>query len=246
MIMWSEWWKRLSKWLDNKPYTKAMYISACGALITAIMSVIMGITVLQNRESLQLTVRALSQTDESLRLTRESVQTGKDSLKVASDSLTMQQNSLKLASDALDLQKNEYQLRNRPLIICTGPRFGGTSTDSEGKDYPRSISLDLRNLTEVPATHVSATSEMYFDGKKTQGTNFNLGVLVGDRQVITDMLLTEAMYTAAVREDHSFYVIIKFTYSGMLGERVDQYLTTIRASYRPKENRFEYSYLDIR
>jgi hypothetical protein len=162
----SEWYKALSKWLNDKPYTKAMYINACATMIMAVMSVIMCITVFQNGKSLKFAARSLAQTDESLRLTRESVESGKNALRVASDSLA--------------IQKDEFRLRNRPILICTSPRFGGASTDAESKVHPRSIILDLRNLTEVPATHVFGTSEMVFDGKKTRGSTLDLGVLVGD------------------------------------------------------------------
>ena len=51
--------KRISGWLNDKPYTKAMYLTAIGTFLMAGISGVMCWTVIQNRKALELTRRAV-------------------------------------------------------------------------------------------------------------------------------------------------------------------------------------------
>ena len=56
----------LSKWFNEKPYTKAMYLTAAATLAMAVTSGIMCFTIRQNTKSLRLA-------EESIRLTRDAL-----------------------------------------------------------------------------------------------------------------------------------------------------------------------------
>lgn len=60
--------KRIAQWFVTKPYTKAMYLTACSGILMALMSAIMVWTVVQNQEALKLTVHSLKLQESEFRL----------------------------------------------------------------------------------------------------------------------------------------------------------------------------------
>jgi len=51
--------EKLANWLGNKPYTKAMFISAIASCVMAVMSAVMCLTLVQNRQSFELANRQI-------------------------------------------------------------------------------------------------------------------------------------------------------------------------------------------
>ena len=64
----------LNTWLNTRPYTKAMYISAIATLAMAVLSGIMCYTIYQNAQSLRIAEESLSLARESVLLQRQEVQ----------------------------------------------------------------------------------------------------------------------------------------------------------------------------
>ena len=52
--------KRISQWLNDRPYTKAMYLTAIGTFLMAGISGVMCWTVVQNSKVLELTAKSVS------------------------------------------------------------------------------------------------------------------------------------------------------------------------------------------
>lgn len=161
-------------------------------------------------------------------------------------SLLHAESSFKLTQKSVEIQQSEYLLRNRPLLVIREPRFGTRSTDSKGQVWPFSISFDVFSLTEVPATEVHGSAKIQKNGNWLPLSDFNLGVIANNRNQSSDILLNDERFKAVKDTIYGNTIILELFYSGLLGESVDQYKTTVQLNFRPAEERFTYSVLEIK
>lgn len=201
---------RLRKWLGEKPYTKAMYLTAIATIVMAGMSAVMCYTLIQNREALALTARSVTQSEQALAVAHQS----------------------------LDLEQAEFRARNRPLVVIGSHEFSGPAGDSAGHSFPHSVKTHLVNVSEIPATQVQGTFQVRLNGV-TIGTPHLAPIAVAKDTTRTLALgLTEQMYDAARSPSNTFEATTELTYSGMLGEKSDAYLTRVTVYWSVQDQHF--------
>jgi len=200
------------------------------AVVVAVVVAVVAIW--QTRASLTVANRSLEQNDEAINISRNALQDGK--------------RALDLARESTELTRQQFRLRNRPIVIFRRPQFDGPGTDTMGTVHPRTIALEIVNASDVPATHVFAAGEIYINGKKVSGTSkIAAGVVIKGGEHFTSIFLTESVYAAATNEQNRFELRLTVSYSGMLGERPDQYSSRFRCWYKPKEEGWSYASEDL-
>lgn len=218
--------KNFTHWLGNKPYTKAMFITATATIVMAFMSVIMAWTVIQNKKALELTAKSLEQNEESLEMTRTA--------------LGQTETSLKLTAESLELQRKEFKLRNRPVVVIMNTRLGGETRDDEGNLFPRSVCSELVNISEVPANQLSGSWRAVVNGNQVWCTIIPPCALANAGSSKITLFLSEDIYANTTNMNNKFEVIAEITYSGMLGEDPKEYRTFQKSYYSLPEGIFKY------
>jgi len=213
------------KWLGTKPYTKATYITAVSTIVMAVMSGIMCLTVVQNRESLELTAESLSQSREALGLTQES--------------LTQGAKALRLTEESLALQEQEFRLRNRPFIVIRNYKFSGQDENTAGKIFPHTVQFELVNIAEVPANSLSGEARAILNDGQPFSTAISPTALSGAGTAKMRLFLSKEMYAAATNDANNFEIRTRVAYGGMLGEPGDAYCTEEIVRYSPVAKAFK-------
>jgi len=156
---------------------------------------------------------------------------------------TLVQNSyiLRQNTQALQLQKKDFQLRNRPLIDATHARFGGPITSHEGYKFPHSVEIALENKTAIPATQFKATCIVMIDHKKVAQNIIDVGTLVQGTPWEGTVFITKNIYLDATVNKKKFSIDVVATYSGMLGEKPDEYGTSFIINYFPNQKDFRFA-----
>lgn len=153
-------------------------------------------------------------------------------------SIIQTHNALSLSNNSLEIQKKEFMLRNRPLIVTGNTQFGGLAGDSAGHKFPRSVLVHLVNISDIPATQVQGTFEVKLN-KKTIGKSPLSPIAVAKDTTRTLALgLPEDLYAEAIHPTNNFETVIELTYSGMLGEKPDQYMTRVVTHWSSQDNHF--------
>ena len=140
-------------------------------------------------------------------------------------SIRQTQKSLDVAVSSLQMQEKEFLLRNRPLVVIGDNQFNGPAGDSKGHKFPRSVKVRLTNISDIPATQVQGTFEIKLNGNII-GTSPLSPTSVAKNTTRTLALgIPEELYREAINPANHFATTVKLTYSGMLGEKIDQYMT---------------------
>lgn len=210
--------RKLSAWLNERPHTKAMYLTAIATIVMAIMSAIACYSVVQNAKLIELTSDSLEQSRQALALTRDSV----------------------------DIQRKEFALRNRPLITLRNCRFAGEARDTSGQVMPRSVELEMENISDIPANALAGYSRAFLNGKQCIETFTMPAALAKGGSVKAPLFLREDIYQTATNAANKFEIVTEITYSGMLGEPPKAYRTYVKAYYSVPENVFKYDQIDYR
>jgi hypothetical protein len=140
-------------------------------------------------------------------------------------SIRQTQKSLDVAVSSLQMKEKEFLLRNRPLIVISNSHFNGPAGDSKGHKFPRSVQVLLTNISDIPATQIQGTFEIKLNGN-ILGTS-PLSPITLAKGTIRPLALgiPEELYIEAMKPDNHFSATVRLTYSGMLGEKIDQYIT---------------------
>ena len=143
-------------------------------------------------------------------------------------SILQTQKALDVAISSLNIQEKEFLLRNRPLVVIGSHQLDGPAGDSKGNKFPRAIKAHLVNISEIPASRVQGTFEVRLNGNVI-GTSKLSPISVTKETVRTLALgLTEQLYNEAINPNNNFETTTKLTYSGMLGEKYNQYVSEVR------------------
>ncbi len=210
-----EKFQKVLNWFDKK-----------SAFVMAIVAVIMCLSLYQNHKALKLTRRSLNQTEESLRINRESLDQTKESLQTNRESL--------------ELQRKEFKLRNRPYVAIKNYNFAGETVTTKGQLYPRSVIMDIVNISEIPANQLKGFHQVFLNGKVVRNIPMNEMAIVNVGASKAHVYLQEDTYSAAMNEKNTFKVVTELTYSGMLGEKADAYKTSTTVYYSVPEKTFKY------
>jgi hypothetical protein len=213
--MFCEKFHRVLNWFDKK-----------SAVIMAIVAIIMCISLFQNHEAQKLTRKSLNQTEESLRISRESLDQTKE--------------SLQMNRESLELQRNEFKLRNRPYIMIRNHNFAGEAVSTEGQLYPRSVKMDIVNLSEIPANQLKGFHEVILNGNIVGHIPINRAAIAKGGSSKAHVYLQETTYSDAMNEKNTFEVFTELTYSGMLDEKADEYKTSTTVYYSVPVKTFKY------
>ena len=152
--------------------------------------------------------------------------------------LSIAVSSLDLARKTMELQESEFMLRNRPLVVIGSHGFSGP-TEGSGEEFPRSVTLQLLNVSEVPATQIEGTMEIRLDGQTLGQASLARDLdLAGDFPRGHFLGISEDAYSAAKDPSRRFEIATSLTYSGMLGEQPDQYSTRVVVHWSPTDERF--------
>jgi len=147
------------------------------------------------------------------------------SLRQSQKAIGVAVSSLDLSSKSVELQEKEFTLRNRPLIVIGTYEFSGPSGDKTGKTSPRSVKTHLVNISDIPATHLQGTFDVKLNGKTIGIAPLAPTALAKDSTRTLTLGLSEELYSAATNPSNYFETTTHLTYSGMLGETPDQYLS---------------------
>lgn len=160
--------------------------------------------------------------------------------------------ALKSTAESLRKQELEFRIRNRPYVIFDGePTFGDKTTyesfeftsDNKNVDkytFPKSINVQLQNVSEIPAQHVQCTIVAYLNDKQANKTNVvSISLIKGASKTITIGLWDE-WYKAITDGSKELSINYTIIYSGMLGENPTEYQTSIKAVFDLKTNRIHY------
>jgi hypothetical protein len=210
--------KRIKKWLNDKPHTKAMYITAAATVVMTILTAIMSFSVIQNQKSLAMTAESLSLSRDALKLTVQTVR----------------------------MQEQEFRLRNRPFIAIKNMAFGGPAKSLEGDTYQHAVVFHFENLTDIPARNIVIHSEALLNGKRAFHTLMKPGALTKGGSSPSWLFLRDDTFNNANDMNNRFEVVIEITYSGMLGEGNEAYRTYEKSYYSPTEKIFKYDTIDFR
>lgn len=137
----------------------------------------------------------------------------------------------KINRDILEIQKKEFYIRNRPYVILEGPRFGGACVHYND-NYPRSVLINLRNVSDVPALNVKFDITVYLDDEivnhiprkdesSTIAKDSVLGLPVG---------IKEEWYNSAIKGTKLLVVKYILKYPGVLEDK-QIYESTLTAVY---------------
>lgn len=210
-----EKFQKVFNWFDKR-----------SAVVMAIVAIIMCVSLFQNHEAHKLTRKSLNQTEESLRISRESLDQTKE--------------SLQMNRESLELQRKEFRLRNRPYIMIRNYNFAGEAVSTEGQLYPRSVTMEIVNLLEIPANQLKGFHRVVLNGKDVGKISINQTAIAKGGSSKAHVHLQEDTYSAAMNEKNTFKVVTELTYSGMLDEKADAYKTSTTVYYSVCEKSFKY------
>jgi hypothetical protein len=161
------------------------------------------------------------------------------SIKQTQKSIDVAIQSLDLLNKSFELQEQEFRLKNRPIVLVGSVQFAGSTTDANGKNFPRSIKIHLKNISDVPATEVQATFTVFLNGRKIGSIELSPPTAVAKNAIKYLVLgMSEDLYNQAIDQRNNFETKIEVTYSGMLGEKSDQYLTKSSNFWSVKDSHF--------
>jgi len=212
-------------WLLTHCSRWANAYQAAGVLSIVVAIIIGGMSINQTQDSLDLALQALQQNAEALEISRE---------------------ALAVAGDSLDIQQKEFRLRNRPIVILRNARFAGASRDVDGREFPRSVCVDVVNISEIPANRLKGECKATLNGKKLFSTFLSPCALAKGGNVGFNLFLHEHQYVAATNTQNRFEVEVAVTYSGLLGEQDDAYSTSEVLYYSLPENTFKFEQIEYK
>ncbi|MHB0946000.1 MAG: hypothetical protein ACYC3B_02395 [Sedimentisphaerales bacterium] len=189
------------------------------AMVMAITAIIMCFGLWQNHNSYELTRKSLNQTEKSLEISRESLDQTKESLK---------------------LQRKEFELRNRPYVVIKNYSFAGEVVSTEGQSYPRSVTMDIMNISEIPANQLRGSYRVVLGGEDVHTIPINQAAIAKVGASKAHVYLQEDTYLAVMKGEKTFEIVTELTYSGMLNEKADAYKTSETVYYSVREKTFKY------
>ncbi len=108
-------------------------------------------------------------------------------------------------------------------MVVGSHQFSGSTRDSTGKSFPRSIKVHLKNIADVPATQVQGAFTVFLNGETIGSADLLPPTSVAKSTTKFVVLgLSEEMYSKAINFDNKFETTFEVTYSGMLGEKSKQ------------------------
>jgi len=217
---------RVFKWLSQNFTRLCNWFEKKSALVMTVVTVIMCFSLFQNREANKLTRKALNQTEESLRISRESLDQTKE--------------SLQMSCESLELQRKEFRLQNRPYIMIKNYTFAGEAVSTEGKLYPHSVTMEIMNISEIPANQVKGVYRVVLNGEDVLKIPMNETAIAAGGTSKAHVFLLENTYAAAMNKENSFKIVTELTYSGMLREEADTYKSSTTVYYCAPVNTFKY------
>ena len=161
--------------------------------------------------------------------------------------------ALKSTAESLRKQELEFRIRNRPYVILDGePKFGDKvkytsfefTSDHKNVDnytFPKSINVQIQNISEIPAQQVQCTIVAYLSGKQVNRTGLTAVSLVRGVNQAISIGLQDEWYEAVKNGSEELSIDYTITYSGMLGENSTAYQTSIKVIFDIKTNRIHYT-----
>ena len=156
-------------------------------------------------------------------------------------SLIQNKRTLDINTEVLKLQKDDFKIRNRPLVDVLEARFGSSVKSSEGDEYPHTIEIALENKTDIPASNFMAVCNIMLNDKIVKQTKIDIGSLTHGTRWQGEIFLTNQIYKEATQSSKKFAVEFSSTYSGMLGEKPDEYGTSFIINYFRENNDFRFA-----
>lgn len=160
--------------------------------------------------------------------------------------------ALKSTAESLRKQELEFRIRNRPYVILDGdPKFGDkvkytsfefTSDHKNVDDYtfPKSIGVQIQNISEIPAQQVQCTIVAYLSGKQANRTGVTTVSLARGVKQNISIGLQDEWYEAVKNGSEELSINYTITYSGMLGENSTAYQTSVKVIFDIKTNNIHY------
>jgi|GEM_PF-330353 len=149
--------------------------------------------------------------------------------------------SLRSTQDALKLQRKEFALRNRPFVTIRELHFAGSAqSPATGILYPRTVEFQMVNIAAIPANRLHGTTRAILNSNMVAQTTIIPFALASDVFSRSQLFLSEGIYALATNTANRFEIITDVYYSGMLGERLDEYHTSERSIYDPVLGKFAY------
>ena len=142
-------------------------------------------------------------------------------------SLIQNKKALDINTEALNLQRNEFKIRNRLIVDVVEARFGGRLKSSEGEEYPHTVEIALENKIDIPATNFKAVCDIRINDKFIKKTEIDIGTLTHGTIWQGDVYLTKQIYEKAMLPSSKLSIEFSSTYSGLLGEKADEYSTAL-------------------
>jgi hypothetical protein len=147
-------------------------------------------------------------------------------------------NSLALSNKSVEIQEKEFSLRNRPIVVAGSHQLDGPAGDSTEKKFPRSVKVHLVNISDIPATQVQGTFEVKLNGNTIGVSSLSPTAVAKNTTRTLALGLTEDLYKEAINPANKFETTIELTYSGMLGEKSDQYMTRVIVYWSSQDEHF--------
>ena len=146
--------------------------------------------------------------------------------------------SLSLSNKSVEMQEKEFSLRNRPLIVIGSHQLDGPAGDSTGNKFPRSVKVHLVNISDIPATQVQGTFEVKLNGNTIGISSLSPTAVAKNTTRTLALGLTDDLYREALNPANNFETTVELTYSGMLGEKSDHYMTRVIVYWSSQDNHF--------
>ena len=156
-------------------------------------------------------------------------------------SLVQNNKMIEVAAGALEMQRKEFKVRNRPLLDATRARFGGPLKSAEGELFPHTVEIELKNLTDIPAINFKAKCKISINDQVVKETKMDLSVLLQGTPWQGEVFLTKNIYEQAVVKSNKFLIHVSSTYSGVLGDDLDDYSIEFDLIYFPDSNDFRFA-----
>ncbi|MEK6636399.1 MAG: hypothetical protein AABY38_08575 [Planctomycetota bacterium] len=168
--------------------------------------------------------------------------------------------SVRVSHDALRIQDSDFQIYKRPYVILENPRFTGKTTydsvrvtyadgssNTEGKVFQNSITVTIKNISEIPAQRVHGNAFISVGEQRNRGPiEFSSSVVVKGSDIRYTVGLPEDWHKAAVDGAKKFEVDYLISYSGMLSESQTSYQTNVKILYYPESKEFGFIKYDIK
>ena len=156
-------------------------------------------------------------------------------------SLYQNRKALNISAEALKLQGNDFKIRNRPLVDATHARFGANLKSAEGDNYAHTVEIALENKFDVPATNFKAHCKIMLDDKVVKETKIDIGTLLRGTEWQGEIFLTKEIFEEATLQSKKLAIDFSATYSGVLGEKLDEYKTSFILNYFPENKDFRFA-----